>query len=373
MITIKEVVTKRDLRKFVAFPLELYKDDPYFVPPLISDELDDWDRKSNPAFGFCEAKAFLAYKDGVAVGRIAAIYNTKANEKFGRNQMRFSQVDFIDDPEVSGALFDAVDAYARERGCDSIHGPLGFTDMDREGMLVEGFDQLNLFITYYNHPYYAEHLTRLGYVKSVDWIEYRITIPKAPVESWNKLADRIARANGLHILDIKSLREAKPIVARVFTLINECYAHLYGTTELNQEQITRFANKFLPLINFDYTCFVENAAGELVAFGVAAPSIDMAFKKSNGRLFPFGAFRVLHAMRHSKQLDLLLIGVKPELQGSAINLLLLNKVLHNCIANGVEFAETGPQLETNTQVLSQWKKFDKVQHKRRRCFIKELA
>lgn len=372
MVTIKEVSTKRELRLFVNYPLKLYKDEPNFVPPLISDDLDDWDRESNPAFEFCDAKAFLAYRGGKIVGRIAAIFNKKANEKFGKIQMRFSQVDFIDDFEVSKALFDAVEAYAREKGCESIHGPLGFTDMDREGMLVEGFDQKNLFITYYNYPYYIEHMTKLGYIKSVDWIEYKLIVPDEPSERWKKLSERVMNANGLRLLDIKSVSEVKPIITKVFTLINECYAHLYGTTELNTKQIRRFANKFLPLINFDYTCFIENEQGEMVAFGIAAPSIDDAFKKSNGKLFPFGAFRVLHAMKHSDQLDLLLIGVKPSMQGSAINLIMMNKVVCSCIKNGIKFAETGPMLETNEAILSQWKRFDKIQHKRRRCFIKSL-
>ena len=372
MVTIKEVSTKRELRLFVNYPLKLYKDEPNFVPPLISDDLDDWDRESNPAFEFCDAKAFLAYRGGKIVGRIAAIFNKKANEKFGKIQMRFSQVDFIDDFEVSKALFDAVEAYAREKGCESIHGPLGFTDMDREGMLVEGFDQKNLFITYYNYPYYIEHMTKLGYIKSVDWIEYKLIVPDEPPERWENLSERGMNANGLRLLDIKSVSEVKPIITKVFALINECYAHLYGTTELNTKQIRRFANKFLPLINFDYTCFIENEQGEMVAFGIAAPSIDDAFKKSNGKLFPFGAFRVLHAMKHSDQLDLLLIGVKPSMQGSAINLIMMNKVVCSCIKNGIKFAETGPMLETNEAILSQWKRFDKIQHKRRRCFIKSL-
>lgn len=373
MVTVKEVTTKRELRKFVDYPNKLYKDNPYFIPATYADDLEDWDRKKNPAFEYCDAKCFLAYRDGEIVGRIGAIISNKANEKFNNKRIRFSQVDFIDDDEVVDALFKAVEDFGRERGCTEIHGPLGFCDLDREGMLIKGFDRKSMFITYYNHPYYNEQLARLGFQKDVDWIEYLIRVPEEPNERLQKLADMVLRRNKLHIVEVHNRRQIKPLVGKVFNLLNEAYSHLYGVVPLNDRQVEKYTNKFLPLINLDYTSFVENEQGELVAFGVTAPSLANAFKKTNGRLFPTGAFRVLHALRHNDTLDLFLVAVRPDMQGAGINAILLNEVQKNAIKNGIKYAETGPELETNSKVIAQWKFFDTEQHKTRRCYVKPIA
>ena len=376
MVTIKEVTTKRALRAFVTYPQRLYKDCPHFVPSMYGDDLANWNRKKNPAFSYCDARCFLAYRDGKIVGRIAAILSHKANEKWGRDQMRFSQVDFIDDPEVSEALFATVEDWALEMGCHEVHGPLGFSDLDPEGMLVEGFDRRNMFITYYNHPYYLEHMERLGYRKSVDWMEYKIFVPEKDSHAaamLERVANHVLKHGELHVAKIRSRRDYKPLVRKVFELVNIAYAHLYGVVELSDAQVKRYANKFIPLIDPRYTCFIMDREENLVAFGVTAPSMAEALKKSHGRLFPTGWIGVLRALRKNNALDMFLIAVHPDMQSVGINAVILNHVLKSAWATGIEYAETGPQLETNEKVQHQWMFFQTRQHKRRRCFVKKLG
>ena len=254
--------------------------------------------------------------------------------------MRFSQVDFVDDSEVSAALFGMVERWAREKGCDQVHGPLGFTDMDREGMLVEGFDRRSLFFTNYNAPYYLEHLTRLGYRKDVDWIEYRITVPapgSTEAERLHKLSEFILKRKNLHVATVHHKSEYGPFVRQVFELVNAAYAPLYGVVELSDEQIERYANKFIPLVDPEFVCFVLDEQENLVAFGVTT-----------------------------------LTAVRPDLQTEGINAVMMDHVCQSCNRHGVQFAETGPMLELNDHILAQWKRLEKEQHKRRRCFIKDL-
>ena len=374
MVEIREVKTRSELKKFVDYPNELYKGVPQYVPAMIGDDLSDWNPKKNPAFSYCEAKCWLAWRDGKIVGRIGAILSRRANEKWGLNRMRFTQVDFIDDPEVSSALFKTVEDFAREKGCNEVHGPLGFSDLDREGMLVEGFDRRSMFITYYNHPYYIEHMQRLGYVKDVDWVELLIDVPYDDylVSRMDKLAERVMRSNKLHIAELKSRKDYKPWIEKVFQMVNTCYAGLYGTVPLDETQIKRYAAKFIPLINPDLACFVTDDQDNLVAFGVSAPSMAEALKKSRGRLFPLGWIGVLKALKTNDTLDLFLVAVAPEYQNKAVNAILMNHVLKGCHKMGIRKAETGPQLETNHKVQNQWNFFKTEQHKRRRCFVKKL-
>ena len=374
MVEVREVKTRSELKKFVNYPNVLYRNVPQYIPSLYGDDLSDWDPRKNPAFEYCEAKCFLAWREGKIVGRIGVILSRKSNEKWGTRRMRFSQVDFIDDPEVSRALFKAVEDFAREKGCAEVHGPLGFTDLDREGMLIEGFDERSMFITYYNHPYYNAHLEALGYGKDVDWVEMLIDIPydDRTVSRLDKLAERVMRFSGLRVAEVKSRRDYKPLVEKVFALINVAYAKLYGTVLLSDAQIKRYAAKFIPLINPDLACFVLDERGELVAFGVSAPSMAEALKRSNGRLFPLGWIGVLKALRVNDTLDLFLVAVRPDYQNKAVNAILMNHVLKGCHKMGIRHAETGPQLETNHQVQSQWNFFKTRQHKRRRCYIKKL-
>lgn len=373
MVEIREVINGRERKLFADFPNKFYRNVEQFVPGFLSDDISDWDPDKNPATEYCEFKAFLAYKDGKLVGRIGAILSHKSNEKWNYNRMRFSCVDFIDDYEVSEALFGAVEKYAREKGCDAVHGPLGFSDLDREGMLVEGFDYKSMFITYYNHPYYIDHLTRLGYVKDVDWIEYLIDVPsKENIARIARLSELVLKRFKLHKAEITSVKQYPQYIEKIFRLVNIAYADLYGTVDLTDEQIKRYAKKFAPLVNPKLMCVVEDEEGEVVAFGVTAPSVADALKKSNGRLFPFGFIGILKAFHKNDTIDLFLTAVHPKLRGRGINAVLISHVWDGCSDLGIVRAESGPQLEENSKILAQWNGFDKIQHKRRRCFVKDL-
>ena len=375
-VVIREVTSKADLRRFVNFPNVLYKDVEQYVPSFYADDLDDWDPRKNPAFSYCEAKCFLALRDGKIVGRIGAILSRKANETWNTKRMRFSQVDFIDDREVSAALFAAAESWAREKGCDEIHGPLGFCDLDREGLLVEGFDCRSMFITYYNHPYYKDHLEALGYGKDTDWVENLITLPARDSENAQKLtrlSEWILKRKKLHKAPIANRSQITVAhIEQVFRLVNKAYAPLYGVVELTEEQIKKYARKFLPLVDPRLVCLVMDEQENLVAFGVCVPSMAEALKRCRGRLFPTGWLGVLHAMRKNDTLDMLLIAVDPELQGTGVNAVVMDHILEGADKLGMVYAETGPTLETNDKVQSQWKFFEHRQHKRRRCFIKSL-
>ena len=376
-LNIREVTTKEELRRFVDYPNVLYKDVKQYIPAFYADDLDDWDREKNPAFSYCDAKCFLAWRDGEIVGRIGAILSRKANETWNTRRMRFTQVDFIDDREVSAALFAAAEDWARSLGCTQIHGPLGFCDMDREGMLVEGFDERSMFITYYNHPYYNEHLQALGYIKDTDWVENLIEIPPADSENaqkLRKLSQWLLKRGSYHKADISSKSQITPRhIEQVFHLVNKAYAPLYGVVLLTDDQIKKYARKFLPMVSPDYLCLVYNKEDELVAFGVCVPSMAEALRRCRGRLFPTGWYHVLRSMKKNDTIDLLLIAVDPQLQGTGLNAIVMDHILQGAQRNGITYAETGPTLETNDKVQSQWNFFKTVQHKRRRCFIKTLT
>ena len=376
-VEIREVTSKAALRRFVNYPNVLYKDVEQFVPAFYSDDLDDWNPKKNPAFAYCEAKCFLAYRDGKIVGRIGAILSHRANETWNTKRMRFSQVDFIDDREVSAALFGAVEDWAREKGMNQVHGPLGFCDLDREGMLVEGFDCRSMFITYYNHPYYLNHLTALGYIKDTDWVENLITLPPRDSETAQKLSrlsEWVLKRKKLHKAPITSRNQVTvKHIEQVFQLVNKAYAPLYGVVELTENQIRKYARKFLPLVDPRLLSLVMDEQENLVAFGVCVPSMAEALKRCRGRLFPTGWIGILKSMQKNDTLDMLLIAVDPDLQGTGINAVVMDHILEGAAKLGMVYAETGPTLETNDKVQSQWKFFEHRQHKRRRCFMKNLS
>ncbi len=371
MVTIKEAVTKNDLVKFMEFPLELYKGNPYYVPDILASQVADMQKDKNPAFAFCQAKAFLAYRDGKIVGRISGILNDRANASFDRKYMNFTQVDFIDDDEVVDALFDAVENWARELGCAAMHGPLGFSDMDREGMLVEGFDQLSLFYTYYNHPYYLTQLTRRGYDKQVDWMEMRLTLPTEPIESLVRVSDYVKKRKKLHVVNMGD-KPLKELISDMFLLYNKAYV-LFGMIPLTEAQITKYVGEFRPMVAKRTTSFVYTEEGEMVAFGICCPALDKAMQKMKGKTMPFGWVRLIKALKGKNDtVDLLLIAVRPDLQGQGVNAIVLDDMQHKLIKAGVRYAETGPMLEINDHILAQWQRFQGVQHKRRRCFVKTL-
>ena len=374
MVSIVEVTTKAQLRRFVEYPMELYKDVPQYIPGTYDDDLEDWDKKKNPAFEYCQARCWLAMRDGEIVGRIGAILSRKANEKWHTNRLRFTQVDFIDDYQVSRALFATVEDWARQLGCTQVHGPLGFTDLDREGLLVEGFDRRSCFFTYYNHPYYKDHLAALGYEKDVDWIEELITAPtdEKVIQRWEKLSNYVLKRQKLHVKKARTRLDYPGLVRQVFQLVNTAYSPLYGTVELTNKQIKRYSAKFAPLINPNLAFFIMDEHEDMVAMGVAAPSIASALQKSRGKYFPTGWIDLLKAFHKNDTIDLLLIAVRPDYQKKGVNAMILYNAMQGCHKLGIKEAETGPMLETNEKVQSQWKDFDIEQHKRRRCFIKKL-
>lgn len=374
-IEIKKVTTLKELKRFIRFNYLLYKDNPYSVPDLLGDMLRTFNKKINAAFEFCEADYFMAYKDGKPVGRVAAIINRRVNEQWNIRAVRFGWIDFIDDVEVSGALLKTVEEWGRERGMTTIQGPLGFTDMDAEGMLVEGFDQLSTMATIYNYPYYVHHMDVHGYTKATDWVEYKIRVPKQEPEKYKRIASIVMQKYELSIKKYKSSRKiAREYGRQIFELINESYAQLYGYSELTRRQIMQYVKMYLPVLDLDLVTLVTDKAGQLVAVGISMPSLSVALQRAKGKIFPFGWYHLLKSLywKHPDTLDLLLIAVKPSYQNKGINGLLFFDLIPIYNKKGYIWAESNPELELNEAVQRQWEYFEYVQHKRRRAFIKQL-
>ena len=374
-VNIVKVENKRQLKRFINFGNELYKDNPYFVPELFADAMTTLRKDRNAAFEFCEADYFLAYRDGKIVGRIAAIINKSANEKWGQKAARFGWVDFIDDNEVVDALFGAAEAWARERGMTEIQGPLGFTDLDREGMLIEGFDRLGTMATIYNHPYYPRHMERLGYVKDADWGEFLLKVPDKKWEKAERVSAIVQKKCGLSAVHCKSRSElAKRYGTALFELVNECYSELYGYSPLTKRQIDQLIKMYLPVIDLRLISLIVDKEENLVGLGISIYSLSEALRKSKGKLFPFGWWHLAKALffKHPKRLDFLLVAVKPEYQSKGAFAMIFNELLGNYIEMGLVDVESNPELEDNKKIQTQWNEFEKEQHKRRRSFKKEL-
>jgi hypothetical protein len=370
---VKEVQTPRDLRQFVSFPYSLYRKNAFWVPPLRSDEFLSLKKDKNPAFEFCDAQYWLAMKNGTVVGRIAGIVNKKYNNKYGVKTARFGWFDFIDDPEVSSALLNTVESWARSQGMKCINGPLGFTDMDGEGTLIEGFEEVSTLGAIYNYPYYAKHIENAAYVKDVDWVEYQATIHPGIPEKVQRLADIALQRNRLKILKVIKAKELLPYAREIFHVLNDAYQDLYGFVELTERQIDMYVTQYFGFIRPEYVPVVLDDAGRIAAFGIAMPSLSRALQKSGGRLFPFGFLRLLWAMKHTRQVDLYLTAVRPDMQNKGVNAILIHEMNKVFLKNNIEKVETNRELEENIKVRSQWKFYDTRQHKRRRCFKKELT
>ena len=372
-IVVKEVVSKKDLKKWVDFPNKLYRKNKYYVPFLFNDEMDTFNKEKNPAYDFCQTKLFLAYKDNKIVGRIAGLINHAYNNKWDKNAIRFTRFDFIDDEEVSKALFDEVVKWGKENNYTEIMGPIGFTDMDHEGMLVEGFEELNMSITFYNHPYYLKHMEKLGLVKDVDWVEYQITVPNELDPRIERISKRVLDRNGFELVTYKDRKLLYNEAFEAFKIIDVAFSKLYGTVPLTEKVIRKAIDDYIPLVNLDYICSIKNKEGRIIGFGILVPSIAKALKKSNGRLLPFGIFRLLKALKGNNEvLEMFFVAVDPNYQNTGIPAAMMNELLKVCIKNKVKYCETGPELEMNLDVQGMWKSFEKRQHKRRRCFIKEI-
>ena len=374
-VIIKTVETRKELAIFAKFGNKLYKGHNCYVPSMPSDDMVTFDRNKNAAFEFCEAQFFLAYKNNEIVGRVAAIVNYKANKAWNVDQVRFGWFDFIDDLEVSKALLDAVVAFGKSKGMNQIVGPLGFTDFDPEGMLVEGFDRMCTMALFYNHPYYPEHMKKHGYVKETGWLEYRITLPTEVPERLKKLSTTV-----LERYDLKLVKKTKSEVMRekygqkIFQLINETYCNLYGFSLLSPKQIDQFVDTYLGVVNMKMLTFVENKDGELVGAALTMPSIASALQKCNGEIFPIGWWHVLKSMywKPTDTLELLLIGVRPDYQNRGVNSVLCVDILENCHRMGFKYAETNANLEDNLKIQAMWTPFEKEQHKKRWVFGKEI-
>ena len=371
-VTIKEISTPSELRTFIRFPHSIKKGDTNWVPALDFDEMNTLRKDKNPAFEHCQARYLLAYQDGKVVGRVAAIYNKLHIETWNQRFLRFGWVDFIDDPEVSDALFNAVESWAKELNLEAVHGPLGFTDLDREGMLVEGFDELATLATRHDPPYYFQHLERLGYSKDVDWLEHLVTIPDELPEKIRRVAEISQRRYKLHVLKPKNKQELLKYAPELFEVINKTYSHLYGVVHLTDKQREAYVKQYFGFVIPDLVPVVLNEEGQMVAFTIAMPSLSRAIQKAKGQLFPFGFAYLLGAMRKFDRIDTYLGAVVPELQGYGVNAIMMVALLKACKKYGVTTVHANPQLETNQKVWSQWKYFTARQHKRRRIYLKHL-
>lgn len=377
MIEIRKVSDKSALNDFIRFNYSLYKNNPYSVPDLWDDMINTLSPDKNPAFEFCEADYFLAYNEqGKLVGRVAAIINHRCNETWNEKAVRFGWIDFIDDPNVSAALIKAVTDWGKERGMNSLKGPLGFTDMDAEGMLIEGFDQLSTMATIYNHPYYPEHMEKLGMEKDADWVEFKIYIPEGIPEKMQRISALISRKYGLKVKKLKNMKEVreKGYGQKIFELINESYAPLYGFSRMTKKQIDKYVDTYLPVLDLRMVTLIEDEAGEIVAVGISMPSMSQALQKAKGRMLPFGWWHLLKALKikRPRVLDLLLVGIKPEYQSKGVNALLFTDLIPVYREMGFEYAESNPELELNNKVQSQWEYFNTIQHKRRRAYKKSI-
>jgi GNAT superfamily N-acetyltransferase len=373
-VKIIEVKDKSTLKKFVEFNIKLYEGNPYHVPGLIEDELMTLSSKKNPAFDFCESIYYLAYKDNKIVGRIAGIINHRANETWNQKYGRFSFVDFIDDEEVSTALFEAVEKWAVEKGMNGMQGPLGFTDLDHEGLLVWGFDQLGTMATAYSFPYYMEHIGKLGYKKEQDWNEFQIQIPQSIPEKHRRISEIVLKKYGLKIKKFKKIKEIWPYARRIFELWNEAYKPLYGYSELSDKQIDYYIKMYIPMLRLDLvTLVVREADDAVVGLAITLPSLSKALQKAKGRLMPFGWAYLLKALyTKNKIVDLYILGVLPEYQNKGVNALLFYDLIPIFHKIGYQYAESNPELEINYKMQSQWEDFDVKHHKTRRAFIKML-
>lgn len=379
-IEIKKVESRRDLCKFIDFHNELYKGNPYHVPNLYFDEMNTFRKDKNAAFDFCEAEYFMAYRDGKVVGRVAAIINHSANKKWERESVRFGWIDFVDDIEVSKALLKAVEDYGKSKGMKEIVGPLGFTDMDPEGMLLYGYDQLGTQATAYNYPYYPEHMDRMGgWEKDNDYVEYKLYVPEEMPEKYATIAKMIQKRYNLQVKKLKrnEIYGENGYGKKIFQVVNETFKDLYGYSKLTDRQIEQYVKMYLPMADLDLITIIEDwntPDHKVVGVGISIPSLARALQKCGGKLFPFGWWHILRALKFHKTevVDLLLIGVLPEYRQKGANALLFYDLIPHYQRLGFKWGETHVEMETNMKVQGQWQYLNREIHKRRRCYKKDI-
>jgi GNAT superfamily N-acetyltransferase len=374
-VEIRLVETKKELKTFIKVPFEIYKGDPYWVPPLMMDELDTFTPSKNPAFEHAEARLFLAYKDGKAVGRIIGILSHAANDKYNTKNLRFGWFDTINDYEVARTLLLAVENWGKELGMETLTGPHGFSDLDPEGMLVEGFDQLPTISVYYNFPYYPEFVEKYGFEKEIDYLEFRSVAPHETgiPPKLLRLGERIKERSGVKLHKFKNKPELKKRTVDLFHLLNDAFEEIYGSVPLSEKQIKYYVKKYFSFVDKDLIQLAVDEKDEAIGFMIAMPSLSKGFQKAKGRLFPFGWFHILRALKNYEVLDFYLAGIKKSYRGQGVDLLMVLEVVQVALKKGVKYAESNPELETNKKIHAQWKYFNPTQHKRRRIYKKAIA
>lgn len=372
-VRIETVETRAQMREFVLFPEKLYSACEHWCPALEGDEYRTFDRKKNGAYEFCDSCCYLAYLDGDVVGRVAAIINRTANEKWGEKTVRFGWLDFIDDEEVLSALIGAVEAWGKERGCDSIKGPLGFTDMDKEGLLVDGYDRMCPFTCLYNYPYYDTLLAKIGFTKDADWTQTLVHVSEKMPDRL-KLADAVAERYHLTMAKCRTTPEiARKYGLDMFHMYNESFAPLFQFTPLTDKQIHSYVKTYRSILDPDFVAVCLGPDGKPIGFGFCVPSLSKAVKKSRGRLFPFGFLRILHALRRNDTLEALMVGVLPEYQGKGAMLMIMKQIHENCLKRGIKRLLLNPELENNFKVQTLFNAYETEPYMRRRAYVKAIA
>ncbi len=372
MITVKEIISPKDLKRFVTFPFQLYKNSEYWVPPLIKDELETLDKSINPVFQNAEAWYYLAFKDGKIVGRIAVILNHLEINQLGKKKVRFGWLDMIDDIGVTKALLEKAFERGRTHSLEYIEGPVGFSNMEKAGILTQGFTELNTMITWYHHPYYAEHFEQLGFEKQATWVEYKLTIPDEAFEKVKKFSAIIRERYKLTVIRFKDKKEILPFVDDMFGLLNKTYNTLQTFVPVQQYQIEYYKTKYFNFIHPDYITCIKDANNKLIAFSIVMPSFSIALKKANGSLFPFGWYHLMQAQRKNNMAAFYLIGIDPEYQGKGVTAIIFEEMQYLFNSKGIHTVETNPELKENTAVQLLWKDYSPIQHKERSTFRKSL-
>lgn len=370
-LRISEVNNKNDLKKFVKFPFSIYKENKFWVPPIINDEIKSLIPEHNPAFKYCKAKFWLAFDGSKVVGRIGAIINIDYNKKTGQETGRFSRFECVNNIEVAALLLNTAEEWLRQQGMKIIMGPLGFNNLDHQGMMVEGFDYLPSIASEYHMPYYKDFCEQLGYVKETDWIEFRLTVREIP-EKALKMNDLIKQRHKLSVLTFSKTKELLPYGEKIFKVLNAAFADLFSVVSFDEGMIQYFVDRYMKLLNPKFVKLIENEDKELIAFIIGLPSLSEAFQKAKGRLFPFGFIHILKAMKHPQVVDLMLTGIEPSYQSKGVSAILITELQKTMIEHGVKYSETTGIFETNHDAINHWKSYEHIQHKRKRCFKKEL-
>jgi GNAT superfamily N-acetyltransferase len=371
-IEIRQVVTSKDLDQFIKFPFILYNRNPYWCPPLKFDERNTLLKTKNPAFDYCEAEYWLAFLNGKPVGRIAGIINHNEIVRWNKRLVRFGWIDFIDNLEISRALVTAVAKWAGEKGMDGIHGPLGFTDMDPEGMLIDGFDQISSLAAIYNYPYYMVHMEQLGFRKATDWVQFEIKVPDVIPDKVERLTRTVLRKYDLRLLNAEKASQIRPYAPKLFAMYNDAFHDLYGFTALTQKQMDNYTKQYFGFIRPEFVSIVLDTNDDVVGFGITMPSLSIALQKANGSLWPFGFIHLLRAMRKNDSIHMYLLGVRPDYQGKGVLALVYHELTRAYIREGIRVATTHPQLEDNLKAIAIWKNYDGRVNIRRRCWIREI-